>query len=252
MDIVRADSAYMTIWNLLFMTKISLGYALRAPATFNVVKDGMARFGQPARQKSSRIIHVRKGIAILDIGLVTPKNRIRTRLIIVRRISRKKKNGVWHINTYYYGIVSNLELSAPKLFRFYHKRQGIEAGFRELKNQWHPERLPFRNPEANEFRIICKIMVMSLFKIFQKEMLPKALRTFLRKTLFRRIFQKGLYTDGNGEVRVVSESKYGWHLRRMLSKIGKMKQNIIFFKFQYIIRQSKKCVKLGKHCSVED
>ncbi len=36
-DIVRADSAYMTHENLLFLTKLSLGYAIEAPPTFNIV-----------------------------------------------------------------------------------------------------------------------------------------------------------------------------------------------------------------------
>ncbi|MCP4076477.1 MAG: hypothetical protein GY744_09855 [Gammaproteobacteria bacterium] len=36
-DIVRADSAYMTHGNLLFLQKLSLGYAIGAPATFNIV-----------------------------------------------------------------------------------------------------------------------------------------------------------------------------------------------------------------------
>ncbi|MDM8540369.1 transposase [Desulfococcaceae bacterium HSG9] len=36
-DIVRADSAYMTHENLFFLSKLSLGYAIGAPATFNIV-----------------------------------------------------------------------------------------------------------------------------------------------------------------------------------------------------------------------
>ena len=36
-DIVRADSAYMTHENLFFLKKLSLGYAIGAPATFNAV-----------------------------------------------------------------------------------------------------------------------------------------------------------------------------------------------------------------------
>ncbi len=36
-DIVRADSAYMTHGRLFFLLKLSLGYAIGAPATFNAV-----------------------------------------------------------------------------------------------------------------------------------------------------------------------------------------------------------------------
>ncbi len=186
-DIVRADSAYVTPGNLLFLTKLFPGHAVGAPATFNVVKNGIRLFKELPRKNSARIILIKKSVAICDLGQVSLKNGVRTRIIIVRRISRKK-DGRWRIHTCYYGIAGNLELSAAKLYKFYHKRQCAEAGFRELKNHWHLERLPFQNPRANEFWITSKIMAMTLFKIFQ---LPKSLRSLLRKTLFRRIFQKG-------------------------------------------------------------
>jgi hypothetical protein len=221
-EIVRADSAYMTLGNLLFLTKLSLGYAIGAPATFDVVKNGIALFKDLARKSSPRIIRIKKGIAICDLGEVTLENGVRTRIIIVRRISRKKKRGKWQINTYYYGIASDLKLSAKKLYRFYHKRQRIEAGFRELKNHWHLERLPFQNLKANEFRIISKMMAMTLFKIFQAEMLPKSLHSLLRKTFLRRILRKGLHFDESGKVQVRSETGYKWLLQRLLSKTARM------------------------------
>ncbi len=161
-EIVRGDRAYMTLENLLFVIKLSLGYAFGAPATFNVVKDGIEQFKQLYRKSTPLIIHAAKGVALLDLGWVTLDKGIRTRIIIVRRINRQKKNGKWNTNIYYYGIASNLELSAVKLYRFYHKRQCIEAGFRELKNHYHLERLPFVNLKANEFWIICKFMAMTL------------------------------------------------------------------------------------------
>ena len=121
----------------------------------------------------------------------------------------------------------NLELSAVQLYRFYHKRQCIEAGFRELKNHYHLERLPFQGLKANEFQVISKITAMTLMKIFQAEMLPKSLHALLRKTLFRGIFQKGLYQDKSGKVQVRRRSKYTWHLRRLLCKTERMKLQII-------------------------
>ncbi len=222
-EIVRADSAYMTLGNLLFLTKLSLGYAVGTSASFTVVKDGISLFKTLARKGSSRIVRVAEGVAVCDIGQVTLKNGVRTRIVIVRRISRKKKNGRWQVNTYYYGIASNLELSARALYRFYHKRQCIEAGFRELKNHYHLERLPFKGLRANEFWIMCKIMAMTLFKIFQAEMLPKSLHSLLRKTFLRRILRKGLHFDESGKVQVQPETGYKWLLRRLLSKTGRMK-----------------------------
>ncbi|MCP3966934.1 MAG: transposase, partial [Lentisphaerae bacterium] len=226
-DIVRADSAYMTHENLFFLSKLSPGYAIGAPATFIAVKTGKIFFKKLARLKSSAIIPAGKGVALYDMKEVVLTSGVKTRIVIVRRINRTKKKGKWHVNTYYYGISSNLELSAVKLYRFYHKRQCIEAGFRELKNNYHLERLPFQGLKANEFWVISKIMAMTLIKIFQAEMLPKALQALLRKTLFRRIFQKGLCHDKAGKVQARPRSKYTWHLRRLLCKTERMRLEVI-------------------------
>jgi len=226
-DIVRADSAYMTHENLFFLKKLSLGYAIGAPATFNAVKAGIKLFRKLARQRSAAIITVGKGVALYDMKKVVQTSGVKTRIIIIRRINRTKKKGRWHVKNYYYGIAGNLELSAVKLYRFYHKRQCIEAGFRELKNHYHLERLPFQGLKANEFWIISKITAMTLIKIFQAEMLPEALQTLLRKTLFRRIFQKGLRLDKSGKVQARPRCKYTWHLRRLLCKTERMRLEVI-------------------------
>ena len=162
-----------------------------------------------------------------DMKKVVQTSGVKTRIIIIRRINRTKKKGGWHVKNYYYGIAGNLELSAVKLYRFYHKRQCIEAGFRELKNHYHLERLPFQGLKANEFWIISKITAMTLIKIFQAEMLPEALQTLLRKTLFRRIFQKGLRLDKSGKVQARPRCKYTWHLRRLLCKTERMRLEVI-------------------------
>lgn len=225
-EIVRADRAYMTLGNLLFLTKLSLGYAIGAPATFNVVKDGITLFKKLARKNSSRIVRIKKGVAVCDLGQVLLQNGVRTRIVIVRRISRKKKDGKWQIHTFYYGIAANLELSAKELYKFYHKRQCIEAGFRELKNHYNLERLPFHSLKANEFWILCKIMAMTLFKIFQAEMLPKSLHSLMRKTFMRRILQKGLYLGESGKVQSRPKTRYTWLLRRLLCKTERINMSL--------------------------
>ena len=225
-DIVRADRAYMTLENLLFLEKLSPGYAPGAPATFKVVKGGIRLFAQPARKKSSQIVSTAKGVAVPDMGEVTLENGARTRIVIVRRITRKKKNGRHRVRIFYYGIATNLDITAKKLYAFYHKRQCIEAGFRELKNHYNLERLPFQSLRANEFRVMSKIMAMTLFKIFQHEMLPKALRSLLRKTLFRRIFKKGFRISSSGKLEVVPKSKYNWLLRRLLCKTARIEASM--------------------------
>jgi len=59
-EIVRADSAYLTIENLLFLTKLSLCYAIGTSANFSVVKTGIESFTKLARRNSSDIRHFRK------------------------------------------------------------------------------------------------------------------------------------------------------------------------------------------------
>jgi hypothetical protein len=108
------------------------------------VKEGIRLFKELSRKKSGRIIHMKKGVAICDLGEVILENGFRTRIIIVRRISRSGKNGKLRVSTCYYGIASDLGLSAKKLYEFCHKRQCIGAGFRELKIRWHPEDCLFR------------------------------------------------------------------------------------------------------------
>jgi len=227
-EIIRADSAYMTLENLLFLTGLSLGYAVGAPVNFNAVKDGIESFKTPARKKSSSVIHVSEGIAVLDLGRVSLTSGIQTRIIVVRRINRKRKKGKWQINTYYYAVASDLDLSASELYAFCHKRQCIEAGFRELKNHYNLERLPFRSLKADEFWVTCKIAAMTLFKIFQAETLPKAFQSLLRKTLLRRIFRKGLYAHESGRAEAVPKTGYTWHLRRLPAKIQRMKTALFF------------------------
>jgi len=224
--IVRADSAYLSLENLLFLKKLSLGYAIGASATFSAVKKGKELFKRLARKKSSAIIAVAKGVSVYDAGTVVLSGGIETRLLIIRRISRRKNRttGRWKIRGYYYAVATNLTLPPRKLYEFYHKRQCIEAGFRELKQHYHVERLPFRSLRANEFWIISKILVMTLFKIFQAECLPKNFRTMQRKTFLRRVLRQGLRINAAGKAEVAPEARYTWLLRRLLCKTERIKQ----------------------------
>lgn len=226
---VRADSAYLTTENPLFLSKLSLWYAIGAPATFSAVKSGIESFKKAARKKSSQIVSVAKGVAITDLGRVMIAPGTETRIIIVRRISRKKnrRTGKRKVRTYYYAIASNTDLPPAKLYAFYHKRQCIEAGFSELNSHWHLERLPFRSLKANEFWIACKIVAMTLFKIFQKKFLPKSLQHMLLKTFLRRILLKGLKPVNAGEVEIQPKAKNLWLLRRLLTKTERMKSALI-------------------------
>lgn len=225
-QVVRADSAYLTYENLRFLDSLSLGYALGAPGTFNAVKEGKALFKRLARQKSSRIQAVGKGVALLDLGEVPLGEAVSTRLLIVRRIRRRKNKttGKWNVRTYYYAIATNLELSARKVYEFYHQRQCIEAGFRELRQQWQIGRLPVKNLKGNEFWLMGKLLAMTVFKLFQRDTLPSALHTIQRTTFFRRILQTGLNVTREGTLQVRPKRTYAWTLRRLLARTRRLQE----------------------------
>jgi hypothetical protein len=225
-EVARADSAYLTYENLRFLESLSLGYAIGASSSFDAVKEGKALFKRLARQKSSRIQAVGKGVSLLDLGVVPLGKGVSTRLLIIRRIRRWKNRttGQWKVRTYYYAIASNLELSARKLYQFYHQRQGIEAGFRELRQQWQIGRLPVRNLKGNEFWIIGKLLAMTLFKLFQRDTLPSALHSLQRTTFFRRILRTGVQVSGEGELQVRPKRKYTWVLRRLLARTRRLQE----------------------------
>lgn len=162
----------------------------------------------------------------LDCGRVEIAPGVLVRLLIVRRILRRKhrKTGQWTVKQYYYAIATNLELTPLQLYRFYHARQRIEAGFREIKRHYAMERLPVSNFKGNESSSLCKMFAMTLVKLFQYEMLPTRLRTLHYKTLLRRVLTRGLRVTHQFNVEICPKSKYTWVLQRMLGKLARMKE----------------------------
>jgi hypothetical protein len=226
--VVRADSAYGTVANIVFLCAHSLGFAIGMPGTFNVVKDGKARLKRLARRKHSSLVALSRGVTGLDCGWVAIAPGVLVRLMIIRRITRRKhrKTGKWTIKVYCYAIATNLDLTPLQLYRFYHARQRIEAGFRELKRHYALERLPGSNFKGNEFTMLCKIFAMTLVKLFQYEMLPTTLRSLLYKTFVRRVLTRGLQMTHQFQVEVCRKSKYRWALQRMLCKLSRMKATL--------------------------
>lgn len=223
---VRADSAYGTVANIVFLFAHSLGFALGMPGTFTAVKKGKARLKRLARRKHSSLVALSKGVTGLDCGWVEIAPGVLVRLMIVCRISRRKhrKTGKWKVKRYYYAIATNLDVTPLQLYRFYHARQRIEAGFREMKRHYAMERLPVSNFKGNEFSILCKMFAMTLVKLFQHEMLPTTLQTLQYKTLLRRVLSRGLRITHQFEVEICPKSKYTWVLQRMLGKLTRMEE----------------------------
>jgi len=222
--IVRADSAYLSLENLRFLKKLSLGYAIGAPASFKAVKEGITRFKRLARQKHRSIVRLNKGVSALDLGQIPLSSDVSTRLIVVRRISRRKnrRTNKWRIRTYYYAIATSLTISVAKVYVFYHKRQCIESGFRELKRHYHLERLPVQRLKGNEFWIICKMVSMTLVRLFQLEMLPRVYRSMSRATLLRVVLINGISLNQQGKVQIRPKARHKWVLQRLMAKLERM------------------------------
>ena len=70
-DTVRADALYGQADNLLFLEKLSLTYAIGITTTLTAIKEAKKRFKKLARKKSSKIIHITQGIAIMSLGIVS-------------------------------------------------------------------------------------------------------------------------------------------------------------------------------------
>jgi hypothetical protein len=223
--VVRADSAYGTVANFVFLEARSLGFAIGMPGTFTVVKDGKARLQRLARRKHASLLALNKGVTGRDCGWVEIAPGVLVRLMIIRRITRRKhrKTGKWKVKVYFYAIATNLDLTPLQLYRFYHARQRIEAGFRELKRHYALERLPGSNFKGNEFAMLCKMVAMTLVKLFQYEMLPTTLQSLLYKTLLRRVLTRGVRVTHQRHVEVCPKSPYRWALQRMLCKLARMK-----------------------------
>ncbi len=71
----------------------------------------------------------------------------------------------------------------------------IESGFRVLKNHYHLKRPPFQGLKANEFQVIYKLTAIDYYKYFSGWDALWSAWEPAAKTLFCRIFQKGLRLD---------------------------------------------------------
>ncbi len=223
---VRADALYGNVKNLLFAEKLSLLYAIGITTSLKNIKESKTLFAKLARQKSSKIVHISKGIAIMSLGCINIAKAndsfILRHVILCRRIHRRKKNGKWRRKTYYHAIVTNLDWTPRSIYKFYMKRQCIENGFKELRYHYSINNF-CKNGEkslkANELWISSKILAMTLYKIFTETMLSKRLRHKRRKTLLRDLFQNTISRVQKSKVILTRNPLHLWHLQRIFTKL---------------------------------
>ena len=225
-SVVRADTIYGNAKNLRFLESLSLHYIMGINVSLIAIREGIAEFKKLARAKSGKIIHIAKGSAILDLGLVNVAKaglpRMYRRVILCRRIHRRRKKGKTKIKLYHYAIVTDLSLTPRQAFQLYHQRQKIENGFKELIYHYAFHKLASRGKtslKANELWMVSKIFAMSMAKIFAWNVLPERYKKMRRSTLIRQLFANTLAYVGDRKVHLLSRPKRLWHLRRIFAKI---------------------------------
>jgi len=230
---VCGDAAFGTVENVLFSVKLSLHYALGSSSQLGLVSDGIKEFKKLWHKGSPKIICVKKGIYVFDFGFhcigQLELRDIYTRVIICCRIHRRRdKKGKLKVRHYYYSILTDLDWSISKILKYYHTRQNIENGIKELKYHYSVSRLVHKKLKANEFNIACKIFAMSMVKLFQLDHLPKRLQSLRRKTLIRQVFANSIlraiplkYLEVPIEVDIRPNRKYSWHFKRIVEKLIK-------------------------------
>ncbi len=223
---VRADALYGHVKNLRFLQSLSLWYAIGISTGLTALKKARKQFVQLAKTGSTKIVHISKGVALLDLGLVNVAKRgtaeYLARVILVRRIHRRKKNGKWKYKTYFYGIVTNLDWTPRQVFHYYHKRQRIENGFKELRYHYHLNAFCKNGKDslkANEFWITSKIFAMTIYKIFAQNFLSVRLKTRRLGSLLLDLFGKTVSHIKNCKVVLHARHKHLWHLRRIYNKL---------------------------------
>ena len=199
---VCGDAAFGNVQNVLFLTKLSLHYALGSSKQLGIVSDGIETFKKLRRKGVSKIIGIKKGIHFFDYGFQyigqIGFRAIYTRVIIGCRIHRRRnKKGKLKVRYYYYSIITDLDWSLTKVIKYYRTRQNIENAIKEIKYHYSLNRMPHRNRKANEFYIASRILAMSMVKLFQLTHLPKSLQSMRRKTLIRKVFASALLKVGH-------------------------------------------------------
>jgi len=232
--LVRADALYGNVKNLLFLEQLFLLYAIGISTGLIAIKEGKKRFKKLARQKSSKIIHISKGIAIISLGLInvakTGDQPVFRHVILCRRIHRRKKNGHWKSKQYFHAIVTNLDRTPRAIYKFYMNRQVIENGFKNLRYHYSINNFCKNGPDsikANELWIASKMFAMTMYNIFAEGMLSKRLKFKRRKTLLRDLFENTILNVQNGKVVLCRNHQHLWHLKRILTKL---KQNTFLIK----------------------
>lgn len=225
-SVVRADTIYGNAKNLRFLESLSLHYIVGINVSLIAIREGIAKFKKLSKAKSSKIIHIAKGSAILDLGLINVakfgRPHIYRRVILCRRIQRRRKKGKLKVKLYHYAIVTDLTLTPRQAFRLYHQRQKIENGFKELIYHYAFQKLVSQGKtsmKANEFWMVSKIFSMTMAKIFAWNVLPKRHKKMRRKTLIQQLFANTLAYIDNRKVHLLTRPKRLWHTRRIFAKI---------------------------------
>ncbi|MEW6571678.1 MAG: transposase [Nitrospirota bacterium] len=194
-DWIRLDAGYQGKEKLQNLDNFSWQGNSRKKVKF-IISIGSAGIGFKYACKASRfrVWHrVKKGVFIQDFDHVQvyQGDQKYHRLILVRRFFEQEQK--WK----HYALVTNdTEQDAIALYRFYHKRQGIEGFFDDAKNSYFIEHLPSSQLLGNSlyFNIVC--FAFNVLILFRHEVLRKKDHWMQLKTLQKKYLDLDLTWDG--------------------------------------------------------
>jgi len=139
--------------------------------------------------------YVKKGVLVQDVGSIPifqddPQPH---RLILVKRYTVIKDLPQW---TYYALVTNDTVQDAVALYRFYHKRQTIEAFFDEAKHSYWLEHLPCEKLYANSLYFNLLGFAFNLIGLFRRACLRRPDHRLELMTLHWRYLALAIWWDG--------------------------------------------------------
>jgi len=120
-------------------------------------------------------------------------------------------------------VVSNRPGDAERLFNFYQGRGQAENYIKELKNQFHADRLSCSRFEANCFRLVLFALAYQLINLFRRRLSDPALQRAQVQTLREKLFKVGALIRQSTRrfwLHLASGWPYQRHLAGALYDIG--------------------------------
>ena len=161
---------------------------------------------------------------------------IELRFILVKSLRRPKKVKRGYVyyqrGWYYYGLVTNIkkeEMHSRKLYHFYQQRVVIEHFFKEMKQSFNGGKLPSMELRGNEAYLWFVSIAYNASIWFKLNLLPKAKRQCMFKTIRRMLCVDAGYKFLKGNILELTfdeKFRYKRLFDTLLSKLNRLKMTV--------------------------